>query len=93
MPDFMRMKCENPISKQSQIANQLGYSTITLQRYRNDINMLSSYKIQPNNTNKRIKKASNSNFNNIPHCEHKLKRPQMTSKQPQTNQLNLRKTN
>ena len=45
----MRMKYENPKMKQSEIANQLGYTTNTLQRYRNDINMLSSYGIQPNN--------------------------------------------
>ena len=41
MADFMRMKNENPKLKQSQIANQQGYSTASLQRYRNDINMLS----------------------------------------------------
>ena len=56
MADFMRMKNESPKSKQSQIANQLRYSTSTLQRYRNDINMLSPYRIQPNNINKRTKK-------------------------------------
>ena len=42
---FMRMKYENPKLKQSQIVNQLGYSTGTLQRYRNDINELSPYRI------------------------------------------------
>ena len=36
MTDFKRMKNENPKLKQSPIANQLGYSTSTLQRYRND---------------------------------------------------------
>ena len=36
MADFMWMNNENPKLKQSQIANQLGYSTSTLQRYRND---------------------------------------------------------
>ena len=41
MADFMSLKNENPKLKQSGIANQLGYSTSTLQRYRNDINMLS----------------------------------------------------
>ena len=40
MADFMLIKNENPTLKQSQIADQLGYSS-TLQRYRNDINMLS----------------------------------------------------
>ena len=52
MAGFMRMKYENPKLKQSQIQNQLGYSSTTLQRYRNDINMLSPYTIQSNN-NKR----------------------------------------
>ena len=41
MADFMRLKYENPRMKQSQIANQIGLSTSTLQRYRNDIKMLS----------------------------------------------------
>ena len=52
MADFMRLKYENPRMKQSQIANQIGLSTSTLQRYRSDINMLSPYRINPNNTNK-----------------------------------------
>ena len=55
LADFMRMKYENPNSKQSQIANQLCYSTSTFLRYRNDMNLLSPYRIQPNNTNKRKK--------------------------------------
>ena len=40
MADFMRVKYENPRLKQSEIANQLGMSSSTVQRYRNDINML-----------------------------------------------------
>ena len=51
MADFMRVKNENPKLKQSEIANKLGLSS-TVQRYRNDINMLSPYGIQPNITNK-----------------------------------------
>ena len=43
MADFMRIKYENRKLKQSQTANQLDYSTSTLQRYRNDINTLSPY--------------------------------------------------
>ena len=57
MADFMKLKCENPRMKQSQIANQIGLSTSTLQRYRVDTNMLSPYRINPNKTNKRTKKA------------------------------------
>ena len=47
MADFMRNKNSNPKLKQSEIAFRLGYSTSTLQRYRNDINMLSPYRINP----------------------------------------------
>ena len=49
---FMQIKFQNSKLKQSEIADQLGYSSSTLQRYRNDINMLSRYRIQPNITNK-----------------------------------------
>ena len=52
MADFMRLKYENPRMKQSQIANEKDLSTSTLQRYRNDIKMLSPYRTNPNNTNK-----------------------------------------
>ena len=57
MADFMRVKYENPKLKQSEIANQLGLPSSPLQRYRNDINMLSPYRIHSNNTNKRTKKV------------------------------------
>ena len=73
MADFMRVKYENPKPQQSEIANQLGLSTSSLQRYRNDINMLSPYRIHPNNTNKRTKTAENTNFDNNSHHEHDLK--------------------
>ena len=75
----MQSKFENPKLKQIEIADQLRYSSSTLKRYRNDINMLSSYRIQPNNTSKRTKKLSNTNFDNNPHHEHDPKRPQRTS--------------
>ena len=47
MADFMRIKYENQRLKQSEIANQLNLSSSTLQRYRNDINMLSPYRFKP----------------------------------------------
>ena len=77
--DFMRVKSEKSKLKQSQIANQPSYSTSTLQRYRNDINMLSPYRTQPDNSNKRTKEASKLNLDNNSHRNHDLKRPQMTS--------------
>ena len=79
MADFMKVKNENPKMKQSQIANQIGLSTSTLQRYRHDINMLSPYTINPNNTKKRSKKALNTDFDKNFHHESEVKRPQMTS--------------
>ena len=75
----MRLKYENPRMKESQIAHQIGLSTSTLQRYRKDKNMLSPYKINPNNTNKRTKKASNGKFDNNSHQESNNKRPQSIS--------------
>ena len=72
MADFMKVKYENPRMKQSEIANQLGMSSSTIQRYRNDINMLSPYRISPNNVKKRTKKAKIDNIGD-------LKRPQLTS--------------
>ena len=56
MANFMQNNFKNPTIKQSVIADQLGYSSSSLQRYRNDMNMLSQYRIQPNITNKRTKK-------------------------------------
>ena len=72
MNDFMNIKYQNPKMKQSEIANNLNMSPSTLQRYRNDINMLSPYRINPNNIKKRTKKAKIDNIGD-------LKRPQMTS--------------
>ena len=72
MADFMKLKYENPRMKQSEIANQLGMSSSTVQRYRNEINMLSPYRINSNNVKKRTKKAKIDDNTD-------LKRPQMTS--------------
>ena len=57
MNDFMYIKYQNPKMKQSEIANNLNMSPSTIQRYRNDINMLSPYRNSPNNVKKRSKKA------------------------------------
>ena len=84
MSKFWCINFENPKMNQSEIANQLGYSTSTLQRYRKDINMLSLYRIHPNNTNERIKKGKNTSFDNNSHLDPDLKRLQMTSKDLET---------
>ena len=81
MADFMRLKNEIPKMKQFELANQLGLSSSTIQRYRNDINMLSPYRIHSNNIKKRLKKAKNTNFDNNSQPNHDDKRPHMTSKQ------------
>ena len=72
MNDFMHLKYQNPKMKQSEIANNLNMSPSTIQRYRNDINMLSPYRINPKNTKKRSKKVKIDDIGD-------LKRPQMTS--------------
>ena len=56
MNDFMYMKYQNPKLKQSELANNLNMSSSTMKRYRNDINMQSPYRNNPNNTKKRTKK-------------------------------------
>ena len=87
MADFIGVKYGNPKMKQSQIANQISLSTSTLQRYRNDLNMLSPYRINPNNINKRTKETSNASSINDLHQDPDLKRPQTISndlKRPQT---------
>ena len=72
MNDFMNIKYQNPKMTQSEISSQLNMSSSTIKRYRNDINMLSPYRISPNNVKKRSKKAKINN-NEEP------KRPQLTS--------------
>ena len=75
--DFMYIKYQNPKMKQSEIANKLNMSFSTIERYRNDINMLSPYRINPNNNKKQPKKAKIDDIGD-------LKRPQMTSNDPKT---------
>ena len=77
MNNFMHLKYQNPQMKHSEIANHLNMSSSTIQRYRNDINMLSPYRINPNNVKKRPKKAKIDDIGD-------LKRPQMTSNDTKT---------
>ena len=59
MNDFMNVKYQNPKLKQSEIASQLKVSTSSIQRQRNEINMNSPYRINPNNVKNRQKKSQN----------------------------------
>ena len=52
----MQITTEKAKMKQFEIADQLSYSTGTLQRYRYDINVLSAYGNQPNIINERSKR-------------------------------------
>ena len=73
----MYMKYQNPKLKQSELANNLNMSSSTIQRYRNDINMQSPYRINPNNTKKHTKKPKINDIGD-------LKRPQLTSNDVKT---------
>ena len=88
MNDFMNIKYQNPKMTQSEISSQLNMSPSTIQRYRNDINMLSPYRISTNNVKKRPKKAKIDDIGD-------LKRPQMTSNDLKTtsNESNKNKKN
>ena len=55
MNDFMNIKYQNPKMTQSEISSQLNMSSSTIKRYRNDINMLSPYRNNPNNVKKQQK--------------------------------------
>ena len=72
MNDFMNIKYQNPKMTQSEISSQLNMSPSTIQRYRNDINMLSPYRINPKNVKKQQKNTKIDNNGD-------LKRPQLTS--------------
>ena len=56
MNDFMNIKYQNPKMTQSEISSQLNMSPSTMKRYRNDINMISPYRINSNNVKKQQKR-------------------------------------
>ena len=91
MNDFMNIKYHNPKLKQSEIASQLNMSTSTIQRQRNDINMLSPYRINPNNVKKRPKKVKIDENNDIKRGSDDLKRPQKNSNDKKTKSKNVLK--
>ena len=72
MNDFMNIKYQNPKMTQSEISSQLNMSPSTIQRYRNDINMISPYRNNPKNVKKQQKKVKIDDIGD-------LKRPNLTS--------------
>ena len=60
MATFIEIKSTNSKLKQSEIARELKMSSSTLQRYRRETNMLSSYRIPPSSkTHTRKQNISN----------------------------------
>ena len=57
MNDFMNIKYQNPKMTQSEISSQLNMSPSTIQRYRNEINMISPYRNNPKNVKKQQKRS------------------------------------
>ena len=84
MNDFMNIKYQNPKMTQSEISSQLNMSPSTIQRYRNDINMNSPYRTNPNNVKKQQKKAKIDNNGD-------LKRLQLISNDKKTKSKNVLK--
>ena len=91
MNDFMNIKYQNPKMRQSEIASQLNMSSSSIQRQRNDINMLSPYRINPNNVKKRSKKFKIDENNDLKRGSDDLKRPQLTSNDKKTRSKNVLK--
>ena len=75
----MCIKLENPKMKHFEIRNQLKCPSSTIQGYRNDLILISSYRIQPNTTKKRTNKPLKTIFDNNSYREHDPKRLQLTS--------------
>ena len=81
MAKFMQNKFENPKLTQSERAKQLSYSSSTLKRYRNDMNMVSPYRFQSKINNKRSNKFQIQvllTTHIVNTGTHELERPQMT---------------
>ena len=85
MNDFMNIKNQNPKMTQSEISSKLNMSPSTIQRYRNDINMISPYRINPNNLKKQQKKTKIDKNDD-------LKRLQLTSNDLKTTSNDEKKT-
>ena len=88
MNDFMHIKYQNPKMKQSAIADHLKMSSFTLQRCRNDINMLSPYRISPKNVKKWSKKAKIDDIGDLKRFQMTLNDLKTTPNEPVKNKKN-----
>ena len=76
MNDLLNNKYQNPKMTQSEKSSQLNMSPSTIQRYRNDINMFSPYRINSNNVKRQQKRPKSI----IMVTSKDLNRPQMISR-------------
>ena len=91
MNDFMNIKYQNPKMTQSEISSQLNMSSSTIKRYRNDINMLSPYRINPNNVKKQTKRAKIDNNGEPKRAQMSLNDLKTTSNDKKTKSKNVLK--
>ena len=77
MTSYLENKSMNPRLRQDKLAKELVCSSSTLQRCRQDLNVLSLYRIPPNSHRR---KQKTSNHENDLATSNDLKRPQLTSK-------------
>ena len=89
MNGFVIVKYQNPKMKQSEISTRLKVSTSSIQRQRNEMNMNSPYRINPNNVEKRSRKVKIDENNDIKRGSVDLNRPQMTSNDKKTKSKNV----
>ena len=66
MAKLMEIKCNNPKLKQSEVAKLFDLSSSTIQKYRREINMISTYRIRPSSkANQRKQKTPNTNRDDV----------------------------
>ena len=83
MARFLEKKCINPKLKQSEIAKELGYSSSTIKRHKNDIKMLSLHRISSYTNHTRKRNISKTNHDDAKMTSNDLRRPQMVSIDPE----------
>ena len=88
MARFMQLKAERPSLKQDQISKELGVSSSTVKRYRNDINMSSPYRSN-NSGRKRPRLTPNDPKTNVEPQNNNTKSSKRKSKNMQGGSINI----